>query len=116
MVNRSFTVRGKERRRDRRRRLQLSAEIDGHAVSLVDISIAGFGAAVDATDRAAPKLPLGHRGRLDIWLSDGRRMRLEIEIGREVGPDGMFGGRFLDISDENFRLIEAILLGREHLV
>ncbi|HIC81716.1 MAG TPA: hypothetical protein EYH07_19950 [Kiloniellaceae bacterium] len=116
MVNRSFTVKPKERRRDRRRQLQLSAEIEGHAVSLVDISVAGFGAAIDATGRAPLKLPLGHRSRLDVWLSDGRRMHLDIVIEREIGPDGLFGGSFLSISDENFRLIEAILMGREHRV
>ncbi len=115
-VNRNITVKPRNRRRDRRRHLDLVAKIDGRDISLIDISVNGFGAAIDATQTTLPDLPLGHRGRLDIWLDDGRHMRIDVEIKRELTRDGIFGGNFVDLSDHHFRLIEALLLGREHRV
>ena len=115
-VNRNITVKTKNRRRDRRRHLDLVAKLDGHDVTLTDISVNGFGAAIDATDAAMPELPIGYRGRLDLWLKDGRHLALDIVIKRALGQDGMFGGHFDNLSDKHFRLIEALLMGREFRV
>ncbi len=115
-MSRNITVKPRNRRRDRRRYLDLQAQIDGQDVSLTDISLTGFGAAIDPTQATVPDLPLGHRGRLEIWLSDGQRLLMDVEIMRELTRDGLFGGRFVDLSDRHFRLIEGLLLGREHRV
>ncbi len=116
IVNRNITVKAKNRRRDRRRHLDLVAKLDGHDVTLTDISVTGFGAAIDATDTAMSDLPVGYRGRLDIWLKDGRQLPLDVVIKRALGPDGLFGGHFDNLSDQHFRLIEALLMGREFRV
>ena len=63
-----------------------------------------------------PELPVGHSGHLEIWLNDGRRMKLQIVIKRAIGEDGIFGGHFVNLPDRYFRLIEALLMGREHRV
>lgn len=113
---RNTTVKPKNRRRDRRRHLDLSAKLDGQAVTLTDISVTGFGAAIDATGAKVPDLPVGYRGKLEIWLKDGRHLQLAMVIKRAVAPNGDFGGHFENLSDEHFRLIEALLLGREHRI
>ena len=115
-MSRNITVKGKNRRRDRRHSSDLPAEFDGRSVSLVDLSIAGFGAAVDATSVEPADFAIGKVAVLAITLKDGRRMRLDVIIERGVAPDGTFGGRFVSLSDENYRLIEALLMGREHRV
>ncbi len=115
-VKRNVSVKPKNRRRDRRRHLDLVARVDGHDVALTDISVTGFGAAVDATDSEMPDLPVGHNGHLEIWLNDGRHMKMEIVIKRAIADDGIFGGHFVNLPDRYFRLIEALLMGREHRV
>ncbi|WP_299620356.1 hypothetical protein [Pelagibius sp.] len=113
-MNRNISVKPMDRRRDRRRPFDLSAEIEGQAVSLVDLSVVSFGAAIDPTLPTPLSLPVGHRTKLDIWLDDGRQLRLDAEIEREVAEDGVFGGRFIELSDEQYRLVEALLTGRAH--
>ena len=113
---RHTTVKPKNRRRDRRRHLDLVAKLDGRALTLTDISVTGFGAAIDATGTKMPDLPVGYRGKLEIWLKDGRHLQLAIVIKRAIAQNGAFGGHFENLSDEHFRLIEALLLGREHKV
>lgn len=113
-MNRRMTVKGKERRRDRRRHLNLSGRIQGQDVFVVDISITGFGAVADATNAAQLHLPEGHHTRLEISLDDGRRLEMDVEIKRAVTKDGLFGGRFISLPDKYFRIIEGLMLGREH--
>ncbi len=115
-MNRKITVKGKERRRDRRRHLNLSGRIQGHDVFILDISITGFGAAADATNVAKLHLPEGHHTRLEVWLDDGRRLEIDVEIKRGITQDGLFGGCFISLPDEYFRIIEALMLGREHRI
>lgn len=115
-MRRNITVKPKNRRRDRRRHLDLVAKIDGQEVSLTDISVTGFGAAIDATGAETPDLPVGHCGKLDIWLNDGRHIQLDIVIKRAIAQDGVFGGHFVNLTNRHFRLIEALLLGREHRI
>lgn len=115
-MSRNITVKGKNRRRDRRHSLDLSAQFDGQPVTLVDLSIAGFGAAADATGTLPANLTTGRVADLVITLKDGRQVRLSVIIERSLASDGTFGGRFVNLSDENYRIVEALLMGREHRV
>lgn len=112
-VNRNgMTVTRKERRRDRRRDLNLEAKLDGHAVVLTDLSAAGFGAALDATDRTPFSFRIGAQLRLELMPPQGAPLSLPVEIIREAGENGVVGGVFVDLSDEAYNSIESILTGR----
>ena len=102
----------KERRRDRRRDLNLEATLDGHDVVLTDLSAAGFGAALDATDRTPFSFRIGAQLRLELKPPQGAPLSLPVEIIREPGENGVVGGVFFDLSDEAYNTIENILTGR----
>jgi hypothetical protein len=102
----------KERRRDRRRGLQIEALLGGHLVTLTDLSAAGFGIALDATDRSPYPFKAGQRLRLELELPGREPLRLMVEISRSAGDNGVLGGNFLGLSDSEYNLIESLLTGR----
>src|SRR3546814_5377247 len=102
----------KERRRDRRRSMQAEALLDGRPVQLTDLSAAGFGVALDATDRQPHDFRVGQRLRLEVPVPQGEPLSLPVEIVRPSGENGVVGGIFLDISDAAYNTIEALLTGR----
>lgn len=112
MSRSSITVMRKERRRDRRRTLQLEAELGGQQVVLTDLSAVGFGAAVDATDRRPQGFRVGQRLPLDLRWSGGNSLSLSVEITRDIGENGVVGGVFVGLSDETYDLIESLIIGR----
>ncbi|MGF1592182.1 MAG: PilZ domain-containing protein [Kiloniellaceae bacterium] len=112
MSRSNMTVMRKERRRDRRRAMQLEASLGGQQVVLTDLSAAGFGAAVDATDRRPQDFRVGQRLQLDLRWSGGNSLSLAVEITREIGENGIVGGVFIGISDETYDLVESLLTGR----
>lgn len=112
-MNRSnITVTRKERRRDRRRPMELEVLLGGQQVQLSDLSAAGFGAAIDATDRRPYDFRVGQRLRLDFRPQAGETLSLAVEITRPMGENGVVGGIFLDITDQAYNAIEALLTGR----
>ena len=102
----------KERRRDRRRDLQIHARLGGHDVLLTDLSAAGFGAAIDATDRTPQEFGFGERFALLLTPEGGDTYSFPIRITRPLGENGVFGGVFVDLSDEGYNIIESLLMGR----
>jgi hypothetical protein len=112
MNRNNVRVMRKERRRDRRRGQQLEARLDGHEVLLTDLSAAGFGAAIDATARIPSSFRVGRRLRLDLIPQDGGTISLPVEISRPVGRNGVFGGVFLELTDDAYNAIESLLTGR----
>jgi hypothetical protein len=112
MSRSNLTVTRKERRRDRRRTLQLEASLGGLEVVLTDLSAAGFGAAIDATNRRPQDFRVGQRLRLDLRWSGGNSLSLAVEITREIGENGVVGGTFVGLSDETYDLVESLLTGR----
>jgi hypothetical protein len=112
-VNRNgMKVMRKERRRDRRRGLNLEATLGGHEVLLTDLSAAGFGAALDATDRTPFSFRVGARMRLELTPQQGAPLSLPVEIIRDVGDNGVVGGVFVELTDAAYNAIETILTGR----
>ncbi|MEQ8356408.1 MAG: hypothetical protein RH942_12775 [Kiloniellaceae bacterium] len=102
----------KERRRDRRRDLQLQARLGANEVIVTDVSAAGFGAAIDATENLSYDFRPGQRLRLELDPQTGKSVAFLVEITRPIGSDGVLGGRFVDLSDEGYNIIESILTGR----
>jgi hypothetical protein len=112
MSRNSVTVKRKERRRDRRRQVQLEAVLGGQPVQLADISAGGFGAALDATDRQPHDFRVGQRLRLELHPPQGEALVLAVEIVRPASENGVVGGIFLDLSDAAYNVIESLLTGR----
>src|SRR3546814_3539534 len=112
MSRSNFTVMRKERRRDRRRSMQAEALLDGRPVQLTDLSAAGFGVALDATDRQPHDFRVGRRLRLEVPVPQGEPLSLPVEIVRPSGENGVVGGIFLDISDAAYNTLEELLTGR----
>jgi hypothetical protein len=112
MNRNNVTVTRKERRRDRRRQLEIEILLGGQQVQLTDLSAAGFGAALDATDRRPHDFRVGQRLRLELRPAGGAVLSLAVEIVRPPGENGVVGGIFLDLSDAAFNTIEALLTGR----
>src|SRR3546814_12800962 len=102
----------KDRGRDRRRSRQAEALLDGRPVQLTDLSAAGFGVALDATDRQPHDFRVGQRLRLEVPVPQGEPLSLPVEIVRPSGENGVVGGIFLDISDAAYNTIAALLTGR----
>lgn len=102
----------KERRRDRRRLMQLEATLSGERILLTDLSASGFGAAPDATDLRPRDYRIGQRLRLDLRSKQGESLSLPVEISRELGENGVLGGVFVGLTDEAYNTIESLLTGR----
>ena len=112
MNRNNMTVIRKERRRDRRRQMQSGILLGGQPVQLTDLSAAGFGAALDATDRRPYDFRVGQRLRLELSVPNGKPLSLQVEIVRPVGENGVLGGVFLQLSDADYNTIEGLLTGR----
>lgn len=112
MSRNSTRVTRKERRRDRRRPLNIEARLDDHDILLTDLSAAGFGGALDATDRSPYDLRVGRRMRLEITPQAGDSLTFAVEITREPGDNGVVGGVFVGLTDEAYNSIESLLTGR----
>ena len=112
MNRNNMTVLRKERRRDRRRGLQLEARLDGHEILLTDLSAAGFGAAIDATDRGSYDFRFGQRLALQLTPQWGQTFSFPVEITRPLDDNGVLGGVFVALSDEGYDIIESLLMGR----
>jgi hypothetical protein len=105
-------VKRRERRRDRRRALQLEAQLGGLDVVLSDLSAVGFGAAIDATDRRPHDFRIGQSLRLDLHLKNGETFSFSVEIVRPMAENGVVGGVFVNLTDEGYNVIESLLTGR----
>jgi PilZ domain len=112
MNRNNSTVKRKERRRDRRRPMQIEVFLGGQEVQLTDLSASGFGAAIDATDRRPHDFRVGQRLRLEIRPRDGEALVLAVEIVRPMGENGVVGGVFVGLSDADYNVVEAMITGR----
>ena len=112
MTRLNTRVTRKERRRDRRRPLHIDARLDEHEVLLTDLSAAGFGVALDATNRSPFDFRVGRRMRLELTPERGETLTFAVEIIREPGENGVLGGAFVALTDEAYNVIESLLTGR----
>jgi hypothetical protein len=112
MNRNNVTVTRKERRRDRRRSMEIEAALDGQPVRLADLSASGFGVAIDATDKTFPHFRVGMRTYLELKADGVEALKLVVEIVREMGENGVVGGAFVKLSDKDYNVIESLLTGR----
>lgn len=128
-----IAVTKKERRRDLRRSVNFDGLVNEGPVSVIDISASGVGAKVldtpgpfsvgdegyeieilpNETDDAAPgEFKVGTEATLKL-LKDGEQiLAIGIEIVRFVPDAESLGARFIDISDDQYRIIERLVTGR----
>ena len=78
---------------------------------LTDISIVSFGAVARVRKASGPNLAVGEINSLEVQLTPDRVIQLTVVIERGPDAEGHFGGRFVNLSDENYRLIEATIVG-----
>jgi hypothetical protein len=81
-------------------------------VVLADLSASGFGVAIDATDKAFPHFRIGMRTHLELKAFGVKALKLVVEIVRDEGENGVVGGAFVKLSDEDYNIIESLLTGR----
>ena len=112
MNRNNITVLRKERRRDRRSHPHLEARLDGREVILTDLSTAGFGAALDATDEAVRRIHDGQRVVLELMTDDGGRYSFAAEVSRLPGATGVVGAVFEPLDDAGFSCLEGLVTGR----
>lgn len=102
----------KNRRRDQRRPVPLEATLDGHPVLLFDLSLSGVGAGtVDAAVKKRMGDITGSKARLSFTDTRGREVDILIEISYFL-EDGRFGGRFYNLSGEEFDVVQDLMFRR----
>ena len=103
-----------ERRRDRRRETLLEGRLQGHPVSIVDVSLGGLGAAVHFVGHVDGWVPdLGGDSTLELLADSGEVHSFEVEVVRCDPVDGHFGVRFLSLDDHQYGVVERLVMGRK---
>ena len=101
-----------ERRRDRRREVLIGASINSVPVKVVDLSIAGVRGAIEILSTSGHQFQEGVRMVMKLDDAPAESEIFEIEIVHTTDSDGMFGARFVDLTDSQYRLLEQAVLGR----
>ena len=106
-----------ERRRNMRRPTSVEAELKGHPVHVVDASLGGVGiGSVELMSEKDLGMAVGEEPELELRGADGRPAEfVPIEIVRTEPAHGRIGARFTGLSDDQFRLIELLIMGRGRL-
>ncbi len=103
-----------ERRRDRRRETLIEGRLQGHPISIVDISLGGLGAAVHFVGHVDGWVPdIGGEANLELLSETGELHAFDVEVVRCDPVDGHFGVRFISLSDEQYRLVERLVMRRK---
>ncbi len=103
-----------ERRRDRRRETLLEGRLQGHAISIVDVSLGGLGAAVHFVGHGDGWVPdLGGDAALELLSDSGEVHKFDVEVVRCEPVDGHFGVRFLALDDHQYTVVERLVTGRK---
>ena len=105
-----LNVRVPERRRHRRSRAMIPALLDQCPVTITDISLGGIGSG--ALELLADSEFLPERGqRASLRLLDGTEFsdNIEIEVVRVSSEKGRLGARYVGLSDDQKRLIQALV-------
>ncbi len=126
-------VRRKERRRDLRRRVNFDGLVNEGRITVVDISASGVGAKVfgkpgplvlgddgyeleiiPLTQRAgrACNFKVGDPAMLKLLKDTETILEIQVEIMRFDKSEDSLGARFIDITDEQYRIIERLVTGR----
>lgn len=123
----------KDRRRDLRRSVSLDGLVNDGPVSVIDISASGVGAKVlntpgpfsvgnegyeieivpnDSGDAASMNFDVGTQATLKLLKDEEQILAVKIEIVRFQPDADNLGARFIDIADDQYRIIERLVTGR----
>ncbi len=127
----------KERRRDLRRSVSFDGLVNDGPVSVIDISASGVGARVldtpgpmavgdegyeieivptrgsdTAGNDTARNFEVGSEATLTVIKDGDRILSVSIEIVRFDPEADSLGARFINIADEQYRIIERLVTGR----
>lgn len=105
----------KEKRRNQRRPVALTATLGGVSVDLFDLSFTGTGGRIVGFDEAS-ELPFeeGAVAMLEFSCPDGHRVVLKAAIQRLDRTTGELGATFSTLGDRDFRAIEKLMFPPRH--
>lgn len=105
----AMSSRGQDRRRHRRSRTMIPALLDQCPVTITDISLGGIGSG--ALEMLADSEFLPERGqRASLRLLHGSEFsdNIEIEVIRVSSEKGRLGARYVELTDDQKRLIQDL--------
>lgn len=102
-----------ERRRDRRRPIELAARIGDQTVTIIDISLGGVGmAGATALADRSRSFRHGEQHRILLEVPSYGLLELMVEVARIDGATNALGLRFVGLDLANYRVIERLAIGR----
>ncbi|WP_343562886.1 PilZ domain-containing protein [Kiloniella sp. b19] len=123
------SIHNKERRKDMRRPVRISARLNGWPVEVVDISVTGAGVGEAVQDKASDDNPdilisepvtdfgrfpveIGDIMKLEILPENSETFDLQLEIVRKDDRRNNLGGRFVQINNPAYNKLEKMVIGR----
>ncbi len=90
----------------------LEGRLDGHPIKVLDVSFGGIGGAIEIVGHGDYQAPADENLRLEIEIGKDQTLIFEVIIVRLMEPAGTFGAQFVSLSDEQFRVLEKLTMGR----
>lgn len=114
MATRVIGIKKSERRRDRRRETVIQSTLDGIDVDLRDVSLSGFGASGVKKRSNGTVWPVeGQRSELRFTDYKGREVLILVEVTYVSAQFGRFGGKFYELPDQAFEVIQDLVMMRD---
>ncbi len=99
-----------EQRRDRRRETLVRGYIDGISVRLRNISHSGLDVEIEDADTDLARWAVGQTCTVCVESADTEVAALDLRIARIDPGEGQLAGNFDSVSDEQYKLIEQLVL------
>ncbi len=111
-MSKTIEVSAAERRRDRRRPTFVKAALNGEPITILDVSLGGFGGTIELSgnDEALPEV--GDLAKLELNPDAPDAVTLSIEVIRCDHDLKLFGAHIVEMSDDQFRRLERLTMGR----
>ena len=110
-------IQNDERRRDRRRSVLVSGRLDDRPVKILDVSLGGVGCAVELAggdlEDGQDYIPPGDGYlTLEVEGRSGATHLFLVQVTWVNEEAGTFGAAFGALSDDQFRVLEKLIIGR----
>lgn len=101
---------GRDRRRHRRSRIMIPALLDQCPVTITDISLGGIGSGALEMLADSEFLPAeGQRASLRLLNGNEFSETIEIEVIRVSSEKGRLGARYVNLSEDQKRMVDALV-------
>ena len=107
-----MNVHARNRRNDRRKPVRVPALVNDCDAIVTDISLGGIGGMLLPDLGQHARLAAGQRVSLTMPKDHDDRLIFQLLICRLSQRDLKFGAKFLNLGNEQFRLVESYLIGR----